>query len=266
MKYDSFFDTEENKTLTAICTRRLIRNIGIGGIIWGMINLLIGIEAIQVTMLNAGILILGVLMLITGVQALRKPSFEILKAETIVTALLFLWNVGISVLNLIATGKTNGYLIIIPLIITITFAKFYKKLGHLREQIDSIEPEKIQATKQMCKALIKIKLKNEPTVIETKNRRCRVKFMDKTALFIQRDLMRAFVATKEEIYEAIKNPNAKSFTLQFNHPVGKLTYYFDRKNSQKLKTWLSSESTPADESTETTQEISTAQPEAVLSN
>jgi hypothetical protein len=78
--------------------------------------------------------------------------------------------------------------------------------------------------------------------------------------------MRAFVANKEEIYLAIKNPYVKSFTLQFNHPVGKLTYYFDRKNSQKLKTWLSSESTPADESTETAQEISTSQPETVLSN
>jgi len=266
MKYDSFFDTEENKTLTAICTRRLIRNIGIGGIIWGMLNLAIGIEAIQVTMLNAGIIILGVLMLITGTQALREPSFEILKAETIVVALLFIWNVGISVLNLMATGRMNAYILIFPLIITIAFANYYRKLGHLREQIDSIEPEKINATKQMCKELVKTKLKNEPSVIETKNRRCRVKFMDKTALFIQRDLMRAFVGTKEEIYLAIKNPYIKSFTLQFNHPVGKLTYYFDRKNSEKLKTWLSSESTPADESIETKQEISTAQPETVLSN
>jgi hypothetical protein len=90
--------------------------------------------------------------------------------------------------------------------------------------------------------------------------------MDKTGLIIQRNLLHAFIATKEEIYLAITNPYVKSFKLQFNHPTGKLTYCFDKKNSEKLKAWLSSESIQTDESIENTQEISSAKPEAILSN
>lgn len=266
MKYDSFFDTEENKTLTAICTRKLIRNIGIGGIVWGIINLIIGIIAIQATMLNIGILILGVMMLITGVYALKKPSFEVLKAETFVAVMLFLWNLGISLLNLVVVQSFDPRSLIFPFIIALAISKAYHRLGHLREQIESVEPEKIEQTRQMCKMLVKTKLKDDPSLIQTTNRRCRVKFMDNTALFIQRDLMRAFIATKEETYIAIKNPYIKKFQLQFNHPVGKLTYKFNRKNSEKLKTWLSSESSQTEEPTENVQEVSPTQPETVLTN
>ena len=156
MRYDMFFDTDENKTLTAICIRRLIRNIGIGGIIWGVINLIIGIAAIQVTMLNIGILILGVMMLITGVQALRKPSFEVLKAETLVSGLLFLWNLGISVFNIMLIGSFEPRGLIFPLIIAVVMFKYYRRLGYLREQIESVEPEKVRQAKQMCNALVKI--------------------------------------------------------------------------------------------------------------
>jgi hypothetical protein len=52
------FDTDENRALTAICTRKLISNIGIGGIIWEVINTALGIAAIQATILNVGLVIL----------------------------------------------------------------------------------------------------------------------------------------------------------------------------------------------------------------
>jgi len=41
----------------------------------------------QETAINAGILILGVMMLGAGVQALRRPSLGVLLTETIVTVL-----------------------------------------------------------------------------------------------------------------------------------------------------------------------------------
>lgn len=264
MRYDSFFDTEDNKTLTAICTRRLIRNIGIGGIIWGIINLLLGIAAIQVSILNSGILILGALMLITGVYALKKPSFEVLQAETLVCALLFFWNFGISVLNAISgiTFEPKG--LIFPGIVAYVMFKYYRRLGYLRAQIESVEPEQIKQARQMCKTLLKIKLKREPSVIQTRNRKCRVKFMDKAGLFIQRDLMRAFIATKEEIFLAIQKPYTNNFKLVFHHPAGQLIYIFDKKNSEKLKTWLTSDNVQEPEPAKAEDKAQTSQPEAVL--
>jgi len=245
MAHDKLFDTEENRALTAICTRKLISNIGIGAIIWGVINIALGIDAMQDTLLNVGLVILGVMMLGTGVQALVKPTLGVLLTETIVTVLLLLWNIGISILNYQVIGTFEPRGLIFPLIIAVVFANSYIKLGHLREQIASVEPEKIKTTKQMCKTLLKKKLKTEPSVVETSDRKCRAQLMDGNAFFIQRDLMRAFVGTKEDIRKAVANPDANKLKLSFTHPVGKLNYSFDKKNTEKLKTWFAIEAAPA---------------------
>ena len=251
MTGDRLFDTDENKALMAICTRKLISNIGIGGIIWGVINTAFGVVAMQATMLNVGLVILGVMMLGTGIQAIKHPSLGVLLTETIVTILLFVWNLGISILNFKAIGTFEPRGLIFPLIVAVVFANYYRKLGHLREQIASVEPEKIKATKQMCKTLLKKKLKTEPSVVQTTDRKCRAQLLDEKAFFIQRDLMRAFVGSKEDIRRAIVKPDAKNLKLHFNHPVAILKYQFDKKNSEKLKNWLAMVASPTTESSAT---------------
>lgn len=239
MKHDPWFDSEENRTLTAICARRLIRNTGIGGIVWGAINIVFGIIAIQDTVINAGILILGGIMLWAGVQALRTPSLRVLLTETIVTVLMLVWNIGIGILNLLALGVFDPRGIIFPLIIVFFFAGYYRKLGHLRELIATVPPEKIETTKQICKTLLKKKLKNEPLIGQTSDRKCRVMLMDDKAFFIQGDLMRAFTATREAVRGAVAKPEAGKWTAVFNHPLGRLKYRFDKGNTEKLRNWLS---------------------------
>ena len=72
--------------------------------------------------------------------------------------------------------------------------------------------------------------------------------MDDRAFFIQRDLMRAFVAPKDEIRNAVAKPDAKAWKVAFNHPLGKLKYQFNKKNSEKLRTWLATEPDQSDQS------------------
>ena len=247
MNYDKLFDTDENRALLAICTRKLIGNIGIGAIIWGVINIAIGVVAIIETVINVGVLILGVVMLGTGIRARKSPTLGVLLTQTIVAAVLFVWNLGISILNLLAMGAFTPQGLVFPLIIAIVFAGYYRKLGHLRAVIASVEPEKIKATKKMCKTLVKKKLKDEPLIVQTTNRRCRAQLLPDRAFFIQRDLMRAFVAPRDAVLGTVAKPDAKAWKLQFLHPLGKLTYQFDRKNSDKLKHWLSAESATASE-------------------
>lgn len=244
MPYDPWFDSDENRTLMAICTRKLIRNIGIGGMIWGVINTGIGLIAIQETAINAGILILGVMMLGTGVQALRSPTLGVLLAETIVTVLLFAWNLGISVLNISAGEPFDPRGLVFPLVIAVVFANNYRKLGHLRELIALVAPDKIQAAKQVCKAIVKRKLKDEPLIIQTTDRKCRAQLMDGRAFFIQRDLMRAFVGTREAVRTAVAKPGSRGWMLVFNHPLGSLKYRFDKNNTDKLRNWVLSEQAP----------------------
>jgi hypothetical protein len=245
MKHDAWFDSDENKTLMAICTRKQIKNIGIAGIIWGVINIGIGVFAIRVTAINAGLLALGVLMLGTGIQALRRPSLGVLLTETIVSVLLLLWNIGISIFNLRVVGTFEPRGIILPLIVAIALANQYRKLGHLRGLIESVDPEKIQATKRVCKTMLKRKLKDEPLIVETTDRKCRAQLMEDRAFFIQRDLMRAFVGEREAVRAAIAKPESKKWTAAFHHPLGTLRYSFDKKNTEKLKNWLSTGQTPA---------------------
>ncbi len=241
MPYDAWFDSDENRTLTAVCIRKLIRNIGIGGIIWGIINIGIGVVAIQLTLINAGILILGIIMLLTGIQALRQHSLSVLLAETVAAVLLLAWNLSVAVLNGMAGGIFDPGDIIVPLVIAMACGNYYRKLGPLRAVIESVEAEKINAVKMMCKALLKKKLKKEPLIIQTANRKCRARLSDGGAYFIQRDLMRAFVVTRDAVHTAIEKREAKRWTAVFNHPLGKLRYRFDKKNTDKLKNWLAAE-------------------------
>lgn len=62
--------------------------------------------------------------------------------------------------------------------------------------------------------------------------------MEETVFFVQRGIKRAFITGRSEIRNACKDLQAKRLKMIFNHPLGKLTYRFDRKNSDKIKEWI----------------------------
>src|SRR5689334_10292948 len=99
MSHDALFDTNENKALLVLCARKTIRNIGIGGLIWGVFNLGLGVVALQTTWWNIGLVLLGLMMLGVGIFAMLQPTLNALLMEAIVSVLLFCWNLGISILN-----------------------------------------------------------------------------------------------------------------------------------------------------------------------
>src|SRR5437588_11084939 len=118
MSHQPVFDSAQNQALLVVCARKTIRNAAVLGIVWGAINLVIGFFAIQVMALNAGIFILGLLMLGAGITALNKPSLHSLLSEAVVSALLLCWNVGITIFNVRAgyADHINGHGLIWPLI------------------------------------------------------------------------------------------------------------------------------------------------------
>jgi hypothetical protein len=236
----------------------LIGNIAIGGIIWGIINIVWGIIAMQDAIINAGVALLGLMILGVGIEAMRNPTLGILLAETVVTAILFAWNLGITALNYLTIGTFDPVGLIFPVIIAVFFFNSYRKLQPMKELIASIQPDEIKATKRICKTLVKKKLKNEPSIVQTHNGRCRAQLMDDKAFFIQRDLMRAFVVPKDEVKKLIVKPDAKSLKIDINHPLGKLSYRFDKKNSEKLRSWLSRNAEPSNDRSETDPELESA--------
>lgn len=247
MSYDPLFDTDQNKALLVICARKAIRGVGIGGIIWGVLNLGFGIVALAATWLNLGLVLLGLLMLIAGLIAVVRPSLHTLLMEAIVSVLLFCWNVGITILNasIGATSHINPHSLIFPAVAAAIFFNQYKKLGHLREAIRTIDAQTVEPATAVCKELLGKKIKQEPGIAEAASKKCRIRFMTDSVFCVQRGLQRAFQMSLADSQKSIKDINAKKLKLVIQHPLGKLTYDFDKKNSEKIKGWLASTPLPS---------------------
>ncbi|MDB6147751.1 MAG: hypothetical protein JWO45_1415 [Spartobacteria bacterium] len=246
MKHDSLFESPENQALLVVCARKTIRSAAIGGIIWGAINIAIGIALVRVNILNAGILALGLIMLGTGVIALKKPSLHALLTEAFVSLLLLAWNVGISTLN-VRTGHpdhVNGHGMIFPIIAAVVFFRQYFKLGHLKEAIGAMDAATVKEASGLCKQLFKTKLKQSADVAEASSKRWRVRFMSDSVFCVQRNLRCAFHMSAANFRQCIHDNTRKRIKVVVRHPLGKVTCAFNKKNSDKIKSWLSTAATP----------------------
>jgi hypothetical protein len=240
MQHDPLFDSTENQALLVVCARKTIRKVGIAALIWGVINLALGYFYIQVNILNVGVLGLALLMLGTGVVALTKPSLHALLAAAVVSTMLLFWNIGIMVLNMMATGKPGiGGGLIVPAIVAIVFFQQYLKLGHLKEAIRAMNRETVKEATGLCKQLFKSKVKESPDIAEATSKRCRMRLMNGAVFCAQRNLMRAFYINRATFQGCIPDVNRKTLRVVVRHPLGKLTYKFNKKNSAKIKGWLS---------------------------
>jgi hypothetical protein len=242
MEADPSFDSKENQALLVVCARKTIRNTGIAAIVWGVINLGIGYVGIQVSILNVFALGLALMMLGTGVFALTKPSLHALLAAAVVSTLLLFWNISVMALNMMAgaTGSGVGGGFVVPMIVAIVFFKQYLKLHHLKDEIRAMDSKVVKEAAGLCKQLFKSQLKESPDIAEASSRRCRMRFMSGAVFCAQRNLMRAFYLNRENFQQCIKDTNKKRIRVVVRHPLGKLTYAFDKKNSEKIKGWLGS--------------------------
>lgn len=240
MSHDPVFDSAQNQALLVVCARKTIRNAAVLGIVWGVINLVLGFHAMQVMALNAGIFILGLLMFGVGTMALNKPSLHILLAEAVVSALLLCWNVGITIFNVRAGygDHVNGHGLIWPLIAAIVFFRQYKRLGHLKDAIASMDHVTVKEATEACKQLFKSKLKESSDIVQTTSKRCRLRLMSDSVLCVQRNLATAFSLDRAHFHQCIKNADKKCLRVVVHHPLGKLNYAFDKRTSERIKSWL----------------------------
>ena len=240
MKHDPVFDSAQNQALLVVCARKTIRTAAIAGVGWGAINLAIGYFAVQANLLNTGILVLGFLMLAAGVTAMRKPSLHSLLSEAVVSVLLLCWNVGIAIFNVRAgyADHINGHGLIWPAIAAVIFFRQYIKLGHLKEAICAMDQATVKEASGLCKQLFKSKLTRSPDIAEASSKRCRLRLMSDSVFGAQRNLARAFHMSREHFKQCVRDTHKKRIRVVVRHPLGKLTYAFNEKNSEKITSWL----------------------------
>ena len=240
MNRDPVFDSAENQALLVVCARKTIRTAAIAGIVWGSINLLLGFALVMANPINAGIIVLGILMLGAGLTALRKPSLGALLSEAMVSVLLLCWNIGISILNARAGDTTHieSHGLLFPAIAAAVFYSQYKRLGYLKDAIASMDHAVVKEATAICKQIFKTKSKDAPDIVQASTNSCRLKLMGDSVLCVQRNLARAFSLNRTDFQQCILHPEKTRLRVVVRHPLGKLTYAFDRKNSEKLKSWL----------------------------
>jgi hypothetical protein len=239
MQHDPLFDSAENQALLVVCARKKIRTAAIVGIIWGVINLIVGAAAVQANLFNVGLIALACAMLGAGILALARPSLHALLGEAVVSVLLLCWNLGITVLNARAgAGNVHPQGLIWPLVAAVIFFREYLKLGHLKDAISAMNHQTVKEATGLCKQLFKSKLKESPDIAEASSRRCRVRLMSDAIFCVQRNLARAFYMDRAQFQACIPDLNQKKLRFVVLHPLGKLNYAFDKKNSEKIKNWL----------------------------
>jgi len=238
VSHDPLFDSEQNRALLAFCARRQIRNNGIGGIAWGAINIIIGIGGTDAPAIRMGMAVLGAAMLLVGIWVLRRPTRRALFVEMVVSITLSAWLMGSEIDSHQGLDEMDLRVAALPLFVAIAFIGNYRGLQRVDGRVFSIDAQRIRKAEEICKAVMEEELEDDHSVVESTMRQCRAQLLDGRAFFIQRDLMRAFVASRNEVAAAIAKPGAKRCKLTFNHPLGKLSYSFNSSESEKIKAWL----------------------------
>jgi hypothetical protein len=87
--------------------KRILRAAGIGGIIFGLLALVIGVPLLEQNPINLILVLLGLVLLGEGIWNVALPTAEGVIVDGIALILVGLWNIFVSVLN-VAAGATEG--------------------------------------------------------------------------------------------------------------------------------------------------------------
>jgi len=239
---DACFNSDENKVLLAFSARRSIRNYGIGGLIYGSILSLLGIFAVARDIYNLPFLILGLIIFFAGKISVSKPSLFALRIEALVTLLIFIWNICYTILELTfyPHQDVNIRIGFGPLIIFAMFYSQYRKLLPVKDLISSLEPAFVKKMTRTCKEIRKKRAGKDPAIVDgyAFTRAIRGQLEAEKGFFLEKNLAKVFVLTRDDFLQAVKDIKAKKLRIDLNYPLEKVYYRFDRKNSVKLRDWL----------------------------
>jgi hypothetical protein len=125
-----------------------------------------------------------------------------------------------------------------PAIAAAVFFRQYMKLGHLKDAISAMDHGMVKEASTLCKQLFKSKLKQSPDIVQASSKRYRARLMNDSIFCAQRNLSHAFHMSREHFRQCIRDLGKKRLRVVVRHPLGKIAYGFDKKNSDKIKGWL----------------------------
>src|SRR5712691_11000070 len=88
--------------------RKTLRAAGIGGIIFGVLALAIGVPLLTINLLNIVLVMIGLLLLVEGIWNVTYPTAEGVIVDGVALILVGVWNIFVTFFNALAAGGGPG--------------------------------------------------------------------------------------------------------------------------------------------------------------
>jgi len=182
-----------------------LNDVTIGGIIWGIINIGLGLYSIKNNPVNSLLIIIGLLLIYMGLLSVKHRSIKLFIMYGIMLIILAFWNIGITLLNFANTYSLNKFWIYLggfQFFSGITHLTNYRLIAQLPETKPSEEFIKIineyitEITKNKHESKDFIEIKTiEPQSLLLHGKL----FEDNIIIFISSNHLKGFVVNKDDL-------------------------------------------------------------------
>src|SRR5260370_32291843 len=88
--------------------RKTLRAAGIGGIVFGVLALAVGVPLLAVDLINAVLVMIGLLLLVEGIWNVTYPTAEGVIVDGLSLLVVGVWNIFVTIYNAVAAGGGPG--------------------------------------------------------------------------------------------------------------------------------------------------------------
>lgn len=201
--------------------RNILRKLGIGGIVFGAINLLVGVPLVAVNPINLILVLIGFLLLVDGICNVVYPTAEGILVDGADFVLVGLWNLAVTVINGMAAAVPDVHWAVIGVFqlgwAVYRFASYPRFHRAFRERPD---PDDVRLMDDLVRKLLKADPKKSPDVITfraksfLKEQNWKGQLSGGAALFAEPVGHEVLVARKEDVTVTVRGKVLLGKTLK----------------------------------------------------
>jgi len=244
MKYEPWFETEENKGLLAISAWRMIRFFASCMVLVALACIGIGIGMwVKSPVISRCCIGVGVLLLPACCYAWVRPSassFLLLAVMTVPFAS------GLVVFALVSDRRLPDWRILVGSVggaLGVLVFRFYNALKPLRELVKSVSLEQASHARAFRRSVFEREPHSEKNLVKAHDAtgEFRIQLMDDRALFVERRGSKMFILPKDVIRSLASGSAEGDLRMKILHPLDTVALQFDLENAQRIKDWLAAE-------------------------
>jgi hypothetical protein len=201
-------DVEELHLLAEYHTAcRSLRRMGWGGIVFGIINIALGIGfAFALNPINALLTLIGLLLLASGVWCLVLPTAEAVIANGIALVLVGLWNIFVTLLNTVAGQVPQVWWALFGVALIVAGVKSFQKYARFSRALrHGATKDEMATMDRLVKTILKANAKTDEDIVTfsastfMQKKMWRGQLRDNVAVFVDKMSKEILVADKADV-------------------------------------------------------------------